>query len=80
MARRPDVHALLSELAKRPALNGGWSKLQRQQKLQLKRLRALESQFANFVTWGKRFFALIAFVATTAAGVVIREIVVRVLH
>lgn len=51
--RSISTHNLLLDLAQRPAMNGGFKKLQRQQTLQCKRLERLEGDMASLRSAGK---------------------------
>lgn len=54
MKRRSiSTHNLLLELARRPAMNGGFQKLQKQQTVQCRRLERLETDMASLRSAGK---------------------------
>ncbi len=93
MTPKRDVHALsdptelLTELSRRPALNGGFQKLQRQQTKQMADLRHVKQRLRRLEDWQGRFdrrmtwaLGLLGSIATAVLGRAAYDLLTRVVH
>lgn len=82
-----DPTELLTELTRRPALNGGFQKLQRQQTRQMSDLRHIKRRVRSVEEWQTRIdrrftwaLGMLASIATAVLGRGAYDLLMRVVH
>ena len=73
-SRRPTLETVLA----RPAMNGGWEKLARQQDEQCERLERLEGRFDRLDRWGRWLAGAAGTVALSVLGRLVYDLVSHV--
>lgn len=76
--KRPTTTEILSDLAKRPALNGGFDKLASQQDEQCERLERLEARFDRLDRWARWLAGAAGTVALSVVGRLVYDLVSHV--